>query len=68
MCQAEQPPAPPSCCCRSPWEVLDYGEVVVHLMFAFEREHYNLEGKYARAVQAGLSVQQLALAAWLPCV
>ena len=31
--------------------MLDYGEVVVHLMFAFERDHYNLEGKFSRAVQ-----------------
>ena len=31
--------------------MLDYGEVVVHCMFPFERSHYNLEGKYARATQ-----------------
>ena len=30
--------------------MLDYGEVVVHCMFPFERTHYNLEGKYARAL------------------
>ena len=31
--------------------MLDYGEVVVHLMFSFERQHYDLEGKFHRAMQ-----------------
>ena len=31
---------------RSTWEVLDFGDVILHLFSAEEREYYDLEGFY----------------------
>lgn len=36
-------------CCRGTWEVLDFGDVVVHVMSAEKREYYDLEGFYGAA-------------------
>ena len=36
-------------CYRGTWEVLDFGDVVVHVMSAEKREYYDLEGFYGAA-------------------
>jgi len=38
----------------SPWECLDYGDVVVHLFTAEQRETYDVEGFYAAAEEVDL--------------
>ncbi|MEW5301999.1 MAG: hypothetical protein WDW38_008632 [Sanguina aurantia] len=38
----------------SPWEVLDFGEVCVHLFTAEQREYYDLESFYAAAPEVDL--------------
>ena len=50
--------------------MLDYGEVVVHCMFPFERTHYNLEGKYARALPVRSNPTRChpdSISCWLLC-
>jgi ribosome-associated protein len=36
---------------QSGWMVLDYGDVVIHLFGTEEREFYDLEGAWDRAVE-----------------
>ncbi|KAI8468925.1 MAG: hypothetical protein J3K34DRAFT_293543 [Monoraphidium minutum] len=38
----------------SPWEVLDYGDVVVHVFTPDQREHYDIESFYAAAEEVPL--------------
>lgn len=38
----------------SPWEVLDFGDVVVHLFTAEQREYYDIESFYAAAPEVEL--------------
>ncbi|GBF95408.1 hypothetical protein Rsub_08370 [Raphidocelis subcapitata] len=38
----------------SPWEVLDYGDVVVHVFTPDQREHYDLESYYSMAEEVDL--------------
>ena len=38
----------------SAWELLDYGDVVVHVMTAQEREYYDLESFYGAAEEVNL--------------
>eukprot|EP00878_Enallax_costatus_P038125 GHUV01043282.1.p1 GENE.GHUV01043282.1~~GHUV01043282.1.p1 ORF type:complete len:104 (+),score=35.42 GHUV01043282.1:352-663(+) len=38
----------------SQWEVMDFGDVVVHVFTAEQREHYDLDGFYAAAEEVPL--------------
>lgn len=38
----------------SQWEVIDFGDVVVHVFTAEQREHYDLDGFYAAAEEVPL--------------
>ena len=40
----------------SPWEVLDFGPVVVHVFTAEQREYYDLESFYGTAEEVELSL------------
>ena len=40
--------------CRSAWEVLDYGDVVVHVMTPEQRDFYDLESFYGAAEEVDL--------------
>jgi ribosome-associated protein len=42
----------------SPWEVLDFGPVVVHVFTAEQREYYDLESFYGTAEEIELSLGQ----------
>ena len=42
---------------ESGWILLDYGEVVVHLMNAERRSYYDLEGLWSNVAQVLLSIQ-----------
>lgn len=37
--------------CRSPWEVLDFGDVILHLFTPDERQFYDLEAFYSGAAE-----------------
>lgn len=39
---------------RGMWEVLDYGDVVVHVMTAEERDYYDIESFYGAAEEVDL--------------
>ena len=39
---------------RSPWEVLDFGDVVMHCFTPDQREFYDLEGFYGAAEEVEL--------------
>ena len=41
----------------SGWLLVDYGDVVVHLFSADQREYYNLEGLWTNVGQVLLSIQ-----------
>ena len=43
---------------RSPWELLDYGDVVVHVMTADQREFYDLETMYGAADEVALDLPE----------
>ena len=49
---------------RSPWELLDYGDVVIHVMTADQREYYDLETMYGAAEEVPLDVSQGGGDAW----
>lgn len=40
------------------WILLDYGDVVVHVMAAEQREHYNIEGFWAEAPRVALDLPE----------
>ena len=40
--------------CRSAWEVLDYGDVVVHVLTPEQRDFYDLESFYGAAEEVDL--------------
>ena len=40
------------------WELLDWGDVVVHLFTAHERNYYDLEGFYGAAEEVPLPFEQ----------
>lgn len=40
--------------CRSAWEVLDFGDVVVHIFTPDQREYYDLESFYGAAEELPL--------------
>jgi ribosome-associated protein len=42
----------------SPWEVLDYGDVVVHVFTPDQREYYDIESFYMQAEEVELPFQQ----------
>ncbi len=42
---------------ESGWILLDYGEVVVHLMNGERRDYYDLEGLWSNVAQVLLSIQ-----------
>ena len=42
---------------ESGWVLLDYGEVVVHLMNSDRRDYYDLEGLWSNVAQVLLSIQ-----------
>lgn len=43
---------------RGVWEVLDYGDVVVHVMTAEERDFYDIESFYGAAEEVELPLEQ----------
>lgn len=47
-----QPQAPASG--QSAWELLDFGDVVVHVMTAEQRDYYDIEGFYGAAEEVEL--------------
>lgn len=44
---------------NSPWEILDYGDVVVHVFTQDQREYYDVEGFYAAAEEVELPFASL---------
>ena len=42
---------------RSPWEVLDFGDVVMHCFTPDQREFYDLEGFYGAAEEVELPAE-----------
>lgn len=42
----------------SQWEVMDFGDVVVHVFTSEQREHYDLDGFYAAAEEVPLPFVQ----------
>jgi len=42
----------------SPWECLDYGDVVLHIMTPEQREYYDIENFYAAAQEVELPFSQ----------
>jgi ribosomal silencing factor RsfS len=40
------------------WELLDYGDVVVHILTADQRAYYDLEGFYGAAEEVSLPFDQ----------
>lgn len=44
------------------WELLDYGDVVIHILTADQREYYDLEGFYGAAEDVALPFSQEAVA------
>lgn len=42
----------------SPWELLDYGDVVVHVFTPEQREYYDIESFYAAAEEVDLPFEQ----------
>ncbi len=42
------------CCRPGGWELLDYGDVIIHVMTSEQREYYNLETFYGAAEEVEL--------------
>jgi len=44
--------------CRGEWEVLDFGDAVIHVFTAEQREYYDLESFYGAAEEVRLTILQ----------